>query len=121
MKDVTQTSELLTFVAKLIRDVDHSRGDDGKVSLPELIGLITTSLASLITAIMGAGEIPSEARDFTEEELDDLYYLFLTEMGWNPTDDNRDLARAYFLLIRDTYTNILLIMNTKHPMRAELA
>lgn len=121
MKDTAQTSELLTSVAKLIRDVDHARGDDGKVSLPELIGIITTNIASLLTAVMGAGEIPEEARDFTETELDDLYYLFLTEMGWNPTDDNRDLARAYFLLIRDTYTNILLIMNTKHPLRAELA
>lgn len=121
MKSTKETGELLALVASVIKDADHARADNGKVSMPELVGIFTAAIPKLITAVMGAGDIPAEARDFTEEELDELYYLFLTEMGWTPTDNNRDLARAYFILIRDTYTNVLLIMNTYRPRRAELA
>ncbi len=121
MKSTKETGELLVLVASIIKDADHAKSNNGKISLPELAGIFTAAIPKLIAAVMGAGDIPAEARDFTDEELDDLYYLFLTEMGWTPTDNNRDLARAYFILIRDTYTNILLIMNTHRPLRAELA
>ncbi len=118
MLGTTQTKELLIAAAILIREGDAARVD-GRISIPEAVGIITASVPAIITAIRGAGEIPDEARDFTAEELDDLYYAFLTEMQWEPTDDNRDLASAYFQLIRDTYTNILRIYNTKRPPRAE--
>ncbi len=121
MKSTKETSELLGAVARVIRRADAARSDDGKISFAEIVGIISAAVPNLISAVMGAGEIPAEARDFTDEELDELYYLFLTEMGWEPTDNNRDLARAYFVLIRDTYTNVLLIMNTHRPPVAEIA
>lgn len=119
MLPTTQTKELLIAVADIISGVDHARGDDGRISIPETVGIITGCLPTIITAIRGASEIPAEAKDFTAEELDDLYLSFLTAMNWDPTDDNRDLAAAYFQLIRDTYTNILRIVNTHRPPRAE--
>ena len=120
MLPTTQTKELLIAAAILIREGDAARAD-GRISIPEVVGIITASATAIITAIRGAGDIPAEARDFTAEELDDLYMAFLTEMRWDPTDDNRDLAAAYFQLIRDTYTNILRIVNTHRPPVAELA
>lgn len=121
MKDVTQTKELLISVAEVILAVDKAKRDGSGISIMETIGIVTSCLPGIITAIRGAGEIPAEARDFTPEELDDLYFTFLTAMEWNPTDDNRDLAAAYFQLIRDAYANILRILNTKRPPAAELA
>lgn len=120
MQDTTETKELLITVARIIKDVDNARADGKGISLMEAVGIITTNVPSIVTAVRGAGLIPAEARDFTPEELDDLYYSFLTEMEWNPTDNNRDLARAYCILIRDTYTNVLRILNTYRPPQAEL-
>ena len=119
MLSTTQTKELLVAVAEVILGVDSAKGDDGRISIPEVVGMLTACLPAIITAIRGAGEIPAEARDFTAEELDDLYFTFLTAMRWDPTDNNRDLAAAYFQLIRDTYTNILRILNTHRPPAAE--
>ena len=121
MKTTKETKELLSAVAGLLKDVDNAREDDRKISIAEGVGILTTNIPAIITAVRGAGEIPAEARDFTPEELDDLYYSFLTDMGWDPTDNNRDLAAAYFALIRDAYTNVLRILHTHRPIRAELA
>ncbi len=118
MTGTKETKELLLAVARLIKDVDAARDDGNGISIMETVGIVTSNVPSIVTAVRGAGLIPGEARDFTTEELEDLYFSFLTEMGWDPTDDNRDLARAYFILIRDTYTNVLLILNTKRPPKA---
>lgn len=121
MNGTKETKELLTAVARIIKDVDEARRDDHKISIAEAVGLAASAIPSVIAAVRGAGEIPAEARDFTTEELDDLYETFLTEMGWEPTDNNRDLAAAYFGLIRDTWANVLRILNTHRPPVAKLA
>ncbi len=120
MKSTKETKELILSVARLLKDVDNAREDDRKISIAEAVGILTTNIPSVLAAVRGAGEIPAEARDFTQEELDDLYYSFLTEMEWEPTEHNKNLAAAYFLLIRDAYTNALRILNTHRPPRAEV-
>ncbi len=121
MKDTQETKDVLGVVADLLASYDRARSDDGRVSLAELVGLVTVNITGLITAVRGAGDIPAEAKDYTKEELEGLYEFFLTRMGWEPTDNNRDLAAAYFALIRDTYLNALRILNTHRPPQAEPA
>ncbi len=118
MENVKETEELLAFVADVLVGIEKAKSDDRRISMPEAVGLITMNLSGLLSAVMGAGKIPAEARDYTTEELEHLYDFFLTRMGWNPTDNNRDRARAYFVLIRNLYTDILLILNTERPPRA---
>jgi hypothetical protein len=121
MKDTKETKEFLAFLADIINAYDKAKSDDGKVSWPEAVGMITMNVPGLLNALRGAGEIPAEARDFTREEFNELRDFFLTRIGWTPDDNTRDLADAYFRLITDTYLNALRIINTKRPPRAELA
>ncbi len=120
MKDIQETEDVLNFAADFLVSFDKAKSDDGRVSMAEVVGMASGLAASLITAVRGAGEIPAEARDYTGVELDYLRDAFLTRMRWAPTDNNRDLADAYFDLVRDVYLNVLRILNTKRPPRAEL-
>lgn len=118
---IKETKDLLAFVADLILAIDTARKDDAKVSFPEIAGIVTKNISGLISAVAGINKIPEEALTYTHDELEHLYDFFLTRMEWEPSDTNRDLAAAYFALIRDSYTNALRIYHTHRPPRAELA
>lgn len=120
MTGIIETKELFLAAASLIKGWIKAKEDNGKVSIAEAVSLIVSNTPGVIAAARGAGEILEEAKDFTAEELDELYFSFLAEMEWEPTDNNRDIAAAAFGLFKDIYTNTLRLMNTLRPPQAEI-
>ncbi len=80
--DTKETTELVTALAKVLRDV-AKHGDDGKVKL--LVSLLGDS-GAILTGLQGADKIPAEIKDLTEEEITELYQIVETELGegWDP-------------------------------------
>ena len=115
MKSIQQSREIVIAAASLLRAYDEATADGTGISIPEAVGILATNAAALITAARGAGEVPAEAADYTPAELDDLNEAFLTTMGWEPTAHNRQVAGAYYRLIRGTYTSIAEIIAGHRP------
>lgn len=118
MTGIKESKELLSAFAGAARDFFKARADDGKVSIYEWVKLGTSNLAPLIEAFSGVGGVPAELADLTKEEIDELYYGFLKELEWEPTDDTRDKFDAFYQGFRGLVLSAILIKNTFSPPKA---
>ena len=99
MKDIKQTTEAATAVARLIRDgiTAHS---DGKITAFEALGLLGGNASSLLTAVRGSSEIPAELKDIDVQEFDELYFSVIQALEWEDDANARLVVGSVYDLLR---------------------
>lgn len=120
MNGIREFAEVVKLVALALHGVGEAKKDDGKVSVAETLGLLAELTPSAIKAVKGAGDIPRELSTLDKDELQYLYEGFLSTLGWEPTDNTRDLfaiaANTAFTIISD----VVRWRNTVNPPKAEI-
>lgn len=116
--NLPQLQEAVNAVAIILKDLHDAKSDDGKISTPEIVGIAARDLVTVIKAIKGANEIPQELRSLDQKAMDDLYYGFLTTIGWDPSDYTRDKFATVYSMVSALITGSIQWMNTVHPPKA---
>jgi len=112
-----QTDEILDAIADVFDALDSAREDDGKVSLPEALGMVRLT-PTLIKAVGGLGELKAEWVAMSREKLNAMREDFLTRRNWQPTDDARDRADVIFQMASSIVLGLIQWSNTVKPPKA---
>ena len=95
-----ETQDIVVLIAKTVTSIREAKEDDGKISMPESIGIGASITPAVLRAVKGFGEIPREFRNLGENEIDMLYNDFLVRIGWNPDEHTRELYTVCYRMAR---------------------
>lgn len=90
MTPTPELTDVFVFVGKALALSRDAKSDDGKVSMPETLGIISKLLPSGAAAINGVSSIKQEFLTITDGQLKEVYYAFCSAMEWQPDDTTRD-------------------------------
>lgn len=113
-----ELGEVVQAVASILFDAAEAKKDDGRISSLEIAGIIAKASLNIVAALKGMDKIAGEIRTLERHELDLLYYRCLETMGWNPTDEKRDLFACAYEIAAAILTNVIRWRNTTHPPKA---
>lgn len=121
--NVKETSELLVAAARIVRDSLKAH-EDGKVTKMEAVRVAFRNTSELIDAFVGIADIPAELLDIDQNEVDQLYTVFVTNMGWTDYHFAKNLFDAIFRWVRVTVSvtleTITTFKNCLNPPKAEV-
>lgn len=69
---INECMDVVNYAEALVAQLHAKKADDGKIDGAEIAGALTTTAPAGIKAIWGAGDIPAELGDLSDEEKEKL-------------------------------------------------
>lgn len=99
----------MLLLGKSARSVEQANADDGRISLPEALGMVRL-VPDLISALSGIGTaVKEEAPDLSAEELDTLMGVFLDNGGREIVPDDALQQARLDILAEGAFTLLRLV------------
>jgi hypothetical protein len=113
---ITETTQVVTFVASLARDIVKAR-EDGKISFVEAGKIALGNFKEGRDAFEGIDRVLLELADAEPSEMDACYHAWLVEMEWNeePRTEFRTIFNESILTVRQLLRLFRLIQHTVKP------
>ncbi len=112
--------DVTVCVAKLIVGINEAKEDDGRVSFGESAMIAAAITPDVVKAIKGVGQIPKELMVLSKEDLDAVYFDFLTRLDWTPSDDARDKFSIAYDIGSALVIGAIKYRNTVKPPKAQI-
>ena len=74
---IEESKDVIEFAELLIDKLIEHKADDGKIDMAEFAFTAVESAPAAVAALVGAGDIPAELKDLSDEERDELIAMAL--------------------------------------------